>query len=486
MQRNIVRGSPFHDGGHVLRRGRPGRNAAPRRPGRRLRADLLPQCLDALRPPVTGAVAEAQLRTGQRCAVRPGTQIAGVEQGEPDAGVGGAVDQRPAPWRWGRRSGRRRHRGARSGTRRPTVIPASAISAYTARAESPVAVGVEPLGGAVHQVAPGPERSAVALGAGRAAPGGRRASARWPDPGMTSPRSRCEPGCAVVSGVDRGDPAVGDGEQDAVGDGIAAEPGVFTPPRVCHRCHPVRHHVGQRHRALVAVGWSLRTPSGECDTPVGLRTNSIAVGTTRRQDAGVVPGLGGQHRDVAEVGQRPLQPRPRARGKLDDRRDRFGGRPSSSMPSAAACCRASAVISSTSDRSVASSAARASSQAVHRRRDRVGPVGRDDDLAERRDRLVGGGQRPRRVHRRGEREHRVAPVDQPGGARVVRLAAERELPPPVRPDGRRDGDRAVDEVQRAALFDVQFDEDADAVGQASGRRRGARGRGPRSSSPRPA
>jgi len=48
---------------------------------------------------------------------------------------------------------------------------------------------------------------------------------------------------------------------------------------------------------------------------------------------------------------------------------------------------------------------------------------------------------------------------------VVRLAAERELPAPVGPDGRSDGDWPVDEIQGAALLDVQFDEDPDAFGQ---------------------
>ncbi len=92
MQRSTVCGSPFHDGRHVFDGDPP--NGMQRRAdqdGRRS-ADLLPQCLDTLRPPVTGAVAEPLLGAGQRCAVRPGTQIAGVEQGEADTGVGGAVD----------------------------------------------------------------------------------------------------------------------------------------------------------------------------------------------------------------------------------------------------------------------------------------------------------------------------------------------------------------------------------------------------------
>ena len=180
---------------------------------------------------------------------------------------------------------------------------------------------------------------------------------------MTSPRSRCEPGCAVVSvsiAVIR--PSVT----------VNRTPSASTESPPSQACS--HHHVSvtvppsppsRRPTPPLPVLQSLDSANsvGECDTPVGLRTNNIAVGTTGGQDACVVAGLGGQHRDVAEVGQRTLQPCPRTRGKLDDRRDRFGAVTPSSMPSAAACCRASAVILSTSDRSVASSAARASSQA---------------------------------------------------------------------------------------------------------------------------
>ena len=175
-------------------------------------------------------------------------------------------------------------------------------------------------------------------------------------------------------------------------------------------------------------------------------------------------GLGGQHRDVAEVGQRTLQPCPRTLRKLDDRRDRFGADPEFDAVGCGVLPRFGGdLVDQRPQRRLVGGPG--IEPGVHRRRNRVGPVGRNDDLAERRDRIVGGGQRPRRVHRGCEREHRVVPVGQPGGACVVRLAAERELPAPVRPDGRSDGDRAVDEIQCAALLDVQFDEDADAVGQ---------------------
>ena len=300
---------------------------------------------------------------------------------------------------------------------------------------------------------------------------------------MTSPRSRCEPGCAVVSvsiAVIRPSLTL---NRTPSAHGIAAEPGVFTPPRVCH---------GATQSAITsanATAPALQSPDsansvGECDTPVGLRTNNIAVGTTGGQDACVVAGLGRQHRDVAEVGQRTLQPCPRTRGKLDDRRDRFGGHPEFDTVGRGVLPRFGGdLVDQRPQRRLVGGPG--IEPGVHRRRNRVGPVGRDDDLAERRDRVVGGGQRPRRVHRGCEREHRVVPVGQPGGACVVRLAAERELPAPVRPDGRRDGDRAVDAdpargpARRAVRRRRRRDRPA------ADRRRDARACGPPSSSPRP-
>src|SRR5690606_26980310 len=61
-----------------------------------------------------------------------------------------------------------------------------------------------------------------------------------------------------------------------------------------------------------------------------------------------------------------------------------------------------------------------------------------------------------------ERQHRVAPVGQPGRARVVALPAEVEPPPAVRDDRARYPDRLA---QRPALLDVQLDEAADPAEQ---------------------
>lgn len=53
-------------------------------------------------------------------------------------------------------------------------------------------------------------------------------------------------------------------------------------------------------------------------------------------------------------------------------------------------------------------------------------------------------------------------VLEPGGARVVGLAAEVEAPAAVRPDRRGDTDRPAEQVQGPALLDMQLDEGADA------------------------
>ena len=75
--------------------------------------------VDALGPALGGAVAEALLRSRrERRAVEAGAEIAGVEQGQPDPGFAGGVDQRMCPSRSGRRTAGRRRRGAGSGIRR--------------------------------------------------------------------------------------------------------------------------------------------------------------------------------------------------------------------------------------------------------------------------------------------------------------------------------------------------------------------------------
>ena len=97
---------PFDDGRHLLDGHRPdGMQCGADQDGG-VGCDLLPQRLDAFGPRgrrCRRRTAAAARR--QRCTVEPGTQIAGVEQGEPDTGVRGAVDQRRVPSRSDRRSG---------------------------------------------------------------------------------------------------------------------------------------------------------------------------------------------------------------------------------------------------------------------------------------------------------------------------------------------------------------------------------------------
>jgi len=62
---------------------------------------------------------------------------------------------------------------------------------------------------------------------------------------------------------------------------------------------------------------------------------------------------------------------------------------------------------------------------------------------------------------RGQCQHRVVPIDEPGGAGVVGLTEQVEAPPAVRSDGGADGHRAVEVDEPAALLDVQLDEHTD-------------------------
>ncbi len=164
-----------------------------------------------------------------------------------------------------------------------------------------------------------------------------------------------------------------------------------------------------------------------------------------------------------------------------------GDRPKDSMPS---WPRRAAGLRRRSCRpamcSVASSAARASSQACTDDGIALAPLGDTRTLPNVATASWAAANAAGRVHRGRERQHRVVPIGQPGGAGVVRLAAEREVPAPVRPDGDATATGRVDEIERPALLDVQFDEDADAVRPGAGRRRAASGSAPApGSSPRP-
>ena len=86
------------------------------------------------------------------------------------------------------------------------------------------------------------------------------------------------------------------------------------------------------------------------------------------------------------------------------------------------------------------------------------------------------------MHRRGERQHRITPVDQPSRAGMVGLTAEGEVPSAVRPDRRGHGDRPAQVLQRPALFDVKLDIHTDAFGERVVGADAGPGGGPRSRS----
>ena len=225
--------------------------------------------------------------------------------------------------------------------------------------------------------------------------------------------------------------------------------------------------------------------SGECDTPVGLRTNSIAVGTFSDSTPASCPAAVGRIGTSPSADKRAHDPRAWLLGEDDGGADGLD-------------------VHRQRDRVVLGESGRIGGDrldhgrqrrlvggarvepGLNLRRNGVGAVGGDGQLAERRHRLVRGGTIAGGAHRRRERQHRIAAVDQSRGARVVAHAAERELPPAVRPDRRGHRDGLVHQIQRASLFDVQFDVDTDALGQVRVGAEVRRIRGRRQSAPRPA
>ena len=102
------------------------------------------------------------------------------------------------------------------------------------------------------------------------------------------------------------------------------------------------------------------------------------------------------------------------------------------------------------------------------RGDDVGAAGHRDDPADGRPRVdaarrvvAGGGDLPGGEHGGRRRHHGVPAARHRGGAGVVALPGERQPPPAVRQDRRRDRDRRADVGERAALLDVQLDEAAE-------------------------
>ena len=147
---------------------------------------------------------------------------------------------------------------------------------------------------------------------------------------------------------------------------------------------------------------------------------------------------------------------------------------------------AAAATSATTARTSASSAPRASSQARTRDGIALVPLGCTSTRPIVATVPCSVGCLAGAQHRRGQPEHRVVAVHEPGGAGVVGLAGQVEPPPAVRPDAVGDPDRRAAVHQVHALLDVQLDA-ACRRGAASRRPgRGGPGRARRRASPRPA
>ncbi len=157
VQRRPAHRGPVRDGAQLVGRDGPHRVHGGAGPGVLARLQLR----RAGRPGVRVAVAEPQLRPG-RLGAEAGREVAGVEQGDPDTGPGGGLDQRLA------------HR-VRVGVADPAgrvveVVelphrgdPGERHLGVDGGGERQVAVGVERPGDPVHGVAPGPEGAGADL-----------------------------------------------------------------------------------------------------------------------------------------------------------------------------------------------------------------------------------------------------------------------------------------------------------------------------------
>ena len=199
---------------------------------------------------------------------------------------------------------------------------------------------------------------------------------------------------------------------------------------------PVHSSVTTAVRAVTPWWQSsvLANSSGECETPVGLRTKSIALGTpVRREDARVVPGARAEQRRVGEYAAQPLhESRVEGRGRgprlLGGRRRRAPRRRPDVLDRArtASSLGAAGVEPGRDVARDGVDAARAARRTLPTVATHPGPTAYDrggvDDV--------------------GEAEHGVAAVLDAGGAGVVGLAGDVDAPAAVRPDVGADGDGA--------------------------------------------
>ena len=316
-----------------------------------------------------------------------------------------------------------------------------------------VAVRVEPGCDGVHLLAPGPERASLAL---RAA--AERAVERVAvTVGQTRNRQACKAirsirGLSCSTRVKRpsSTSTTTPSSSSSPVQARSSQYVVTSPaPPACPRAP--RRRRGSRP--------SRRTRSGACETPVGLRTNSIAVGMPAAESTPASwPRHGRDHRPVARrrdaLGQLVVEVhrgRDRLRSDLERRAVTFG-----------------ALVREAVDlRQHRVEGVRRLCASVEPggdpRRDGVGAVGVHVDASERRPLPGDACLLVRRERRHRVAQHRVVAVLHARGAGVVRLAGEVEAPATVRPDPARRGDGHVAVHEVAALLDVQLDEGADAV-----------------------
>ena len=228
------RAGPGHDRVHVLRRHRADRVDGRAGPGVRGEHAVVVRAerLGPGRPPRSVAVAEPDLRAGQRQhpgLVEAAGQVAGVEQGDPQARLGGRLDQGVT------------HR-VRVGVGRPVRLVVQVVELAHAgdpgqrhlgvdgAGQGEVAVRVEPGGDLVHPLAPGPERAAVRLGgAAQGAVEGVRV--RVGEAGEGEAAKALRVGRGGGSGGGDGGEAVAVGfDEDVAADALAGEPGQVGEP----------------------------------------------------------------------------------------------------------------------------------------------------------------------------------------------------------------------------------------------------------------
>ena len=255
-------------------------------------------------------------------------------------------------------------------------------------------------------------------------------------------------------------------DQDVAADALAGEPGQVGEPATGHggaRGHgrPAR---SSRTRASACTPASQSACSacsaGECETPVGLRTNSMAVGIRAARIPASCPAPVGS--TGAVIPAEPSTPVIRSRRFSSKRTS--GVYDSRAAPNLTPCSAAAAAAAARDRVGGLRQGLLVRSPGVQPGPDgRIHPVGAarlGDDLPERGHGAVLGGQPAGGQHGARVRQHRVVPVGEPGRARVVGAAGEVETPPPVRPDPLGHADRRAQRRQGPALLHVQFDERA--------------------------